>query len=165
MEAVEQQRFAELAGRLAAGEVIRSPDVAGFGHDRSVRDRLGIVFDEFARARIVGHLETGPQHWQDAGIVHGGTWCSLVETLAAWGAALHASPPGSPVVAVSNNAQFVRPHGRGRVDAVATPVDLGDRAQLWEVVIARASDGKEVARGTIRFQQLEPAVPAGATAG
>lgn len=160
MEPIEPNRFTDLVDRLSAGETIRSPDVEGFGHDRFVRETLGLVFDEFAPGRVAGHLETGPQHWQNAGIVHGGIWCSVVETLASWGAALHASPPGSPVVGVSNNTQFLRPHRDGRVEAVATSVDLGDQ-QLWDVVLTRASDGKEVARGTVRLQQLEPALPVG----
>lgn len=165
MEAADGPRFVELAGRVAAGEVIGSPDVEGLGHDRFVRDTLGIVFDEFSRARIVAHLEPGPQHWQNAGIVHGGIWCSVVETLASWGATLHASPPGSPVVGVGNNTQFLRQHREGRVDAVATPVDLGARQQLWEVVLTRASDGKQVALGSVRLLQLEPAASTGTAAG
>jgi 1,4-dihydroxy-2-naphthoyl-CoA hydrolase len=156
---MEQQGggLVDLAVRIADGEVIRAPRVEGLGHDRFVREALGIDFDEFSRGRIVAHLEAGPQHWQHAGIVHGGVWCSVVETLASWGAALHAAPPGSEVVGVSNSTAFLRPHREGRVDAVATPVDLTGSQQLWDVVITRAADGKQLARGSVRLQQLDTA--------
>jgi acyl-coenzyme A thioesterase PaaI-like protein len=105
MEGADGARIAQLAERIAGGEVIRSPRV-------------------------------------------------------------DASPPGSPVVGVSNNTQFLRPHREGRVDAVATPFDLGARQQLWEVVLTRATDGKQLARGSVRgLQQLEPAAATGTTAG
>jgi uncharacterized protein (TIGR00369 family) len=58
------------------------------------------------------------------------------------------------VVGVSNLTDFLRPHREGRVDAIASPVFVGRTQQLWAVEISRASDGKLVARGQVRLQNL-----------
>lgn len=149
------EELVQLATRVAGGEVIRTPRPWGLGHDHFVRETLGIVFDEFAPHRVVAHLETGSDLWQNAGIVHGGVWCSVIETLASWGAALHAVPPGSGVVGISNSTEFLRPHREGRVDAVGSLVDLSASLQLWDVVLTRASDGKTLALGSVRLQQVQ----------
>jgi 1,4-dihydroxy-2-naphthoyl-CoA hydrolase len=152
----ERELLAELSARLAAGEVVRSPDVRALPHDRFVRESLGLVFDEFARHRVVAHLVPGPQHHQALGTVHGGVWSAVIETLASWGAALHAVPVGSPTVGVSNSTEVFRPHREGRIDAVATPGHLEPDWQLWDVVLTRASDHAPVARGTVRLVRFEP---------
>ena len=58
------------------------------------------------------------------------------------------------VVGTSNLTDFLRSHSHGRVDAIATPVFVGRNQQLWSVEISRTSDGKLVARGQVRFQNL-----------
>jgi len=42
----------------------------------------------------------------------------------------------------------------GRVDVVAEPIIQGQIQQLWQVIITRSSDGKEVARGQVRLQNI-----------
>jgi acyl-coenzyme A thioesterase PaaI-like protein len=37
---------------------------------------------------------------------------------------------------------------------VAEPVMQGKSQQLWQVIITRAEDGKEVARGQVRLQNV-----------
>jgi 1,4-dihydroxy-2-naphthoyl-CoA hydrolase len=61
---------------------------------------------------------------------------------------------GDIVVGVANATDFLRAHREGRVDLVAEPVHTGRTQQLWQVVISRATDGKPVARGQVRLQQL-----------
>ena len=58
------------------------------------------------------------------------------------------------VVGVSNLTDFLRSHASGRVDIVGTPVFVGRSQQVWAVEITRASDGKLVSRGQVRFQNL-----------
>jgi 1,4-dihydroxy-2-naphthoyl-CoA hydrolase len=74
--------------------------------------------------------------------------------MASFGAALRASLTGDVVVGVSNSTDFLRAHREGRVDLVAEPIHTGRTQQLWQVVITRATDGKPVARGQVRLQQL-----------
>lgn len=149
-------RLLALGPRLAAGEVLRPSARDDYGHDTFVREHVGLVIDELAWTHVTGHLDAGPQHWQYAGIVHGGVWAAVVETLASWGAAIRAAAEGATVVGVSNTTNFLRPHREGRVEAVATPVDVHGLQQVWDVRLTRATDGKPVAIGTVRLQQLSP---------
>ena len=117
---------------------------------------LAIEYDERSPARVVAHVDIDERHHQPYGIVHGGVWASIVESVASHGAALAVMESGSAagVVGVSNLTDFLRPHERGRVDAIGSPVFVGRNQQLWAVEISRASDGKLVARGQVRFQNL-----------
>ena len=58
------------------------------------------------------------------------------------------------VVGTSNLTDFLRSHKEGRVDVVGEPVFVGRTQQLWTVEITRPSDGKLVARGQVRLQNL-----------
>jgi 1,4-dihydroxy-2-naphthoyl-CoA hydrolase len=84
-------------------------------------------------------------------------WCSVVETVASIAGALRVAGEGRLTVGVSNITDFLRSHREGRVDAVATPIHVGRLQQLWQVELTRASDGKPVARGQVRLQNIDPA--------
>jgi uncharacterized protein (TIGR00369 family) len=118
-------------------------------------EHLGLVWDEQTPCRMRAHVEMGPQHHRPYGIVHGGAWASIVETVASYGAALAANEMGiAGVVGISNLTDFLRSHKEGRIDAVGTPVFVGRTQQLWTVELSRPSDGKLVARGQVRLQNL-----------
>ena len=117
---------------------------------------MGIEFDEWTAARVLAHVEIDERHHQPYGIVHGGVWASIVESVASHGAAMAAQEYEgvAGVVGVANLTDFLRSHERGRVDAIASPVFVGRNQQLWAVEISRETDGKLVARGQVRFQNL-----------
>jgi 1,4-dihydroxy-2-naphthoyl-CoA hydrolase len=148
--------MADVGTRLRAGETIAPSELGVFGSGADVfgSTTLGLVWDGFALDRITAHLDCDERHHQPYGIVHGGVWCAVVESLASLGAALRTVAAGGVVVGVSNSTDFLRPHRTGRVDAVAEPIHVGRTQQLWQVVLTRADDGKVVARGQVRLQQL-----------
>jgi 1,4-dihydroxy-2-naphthoyl-CoA hydrolase len=117
---------------------------------------LGCHFDEVGPARVSGWFEVGPQHHQPFGILHGGVLSSVVETFASIGAWLAIRDSGRHAVGVANATDFLRSTTAGRLEVVATAVYQGRSQQLWDVVIARADDAKEVARGHVRLQNVEP---------
>ncbi len=47
----------------------------------------------------------------------------------------------------------------GRVDVIGTPIQQGRVQQLWEITITRPSDGKVVAQGRLRLQNLPEPTP------
>jgi len=121
---------------------------------------LGIRVEQHTATRVVAYVDIDERHQQAYGIVHGGVWASIVETVGSHGAALAAREvTGSmAVVGISNSTDFLRPHSTGRVRAIGTPIFTGRTQQLWQVEIEREKDGKLVARGQLRLQNL-PAPP------
>src|SRR5271163_4099118 len=120
---------------------------------------LGLAFTEISPDRTRGHLDVVPKLLQPMGIVHGGVYCSMVESLASVAAYtwINANGGGS-VVGVNNNTDFLRAIGSGTVYGTATPVHRGRRQQLWLVTITDTDD-RVVARGQVRLQNLEEAPP------
>jgi uncharacterized protein (TIGR00369 family) len=89
------------------------------------------------------------------GIVHGGVYCSMVESLASVAAYTWiAANGGGSVVGVNNNTDFLRAISSGTVYGTALPIHRGRRQQLWQVSIVD-SDDRLVARGQVRLQNLE----------
>ena len=115
---------------------------------------LGIDLVEITGERVVAHWEAAPKHHQPYGIVHGGVHCSVVETLASFGAATWLGQQGQ-VVGVNNNTDFFRAVREGRLTSTATPLHRGRLQQVW-VVETVDSDGRTVARGQVRLQNLYP---------
>jgi 1,4-dihydroxy-2-naphthoyl-CoA hydrolase len=153
---VDSEPFSELVRRLDRGETIETDELAGTFDDPFAAGVLGLTFDTIALERLTAHLDLRPDHHQPYGIVHGGVWCAVIETMASCAAAIHAARDGRLVVGVHNATDFLRAEREGRVDAEATPVHLGRSQQLWQVVLSRAADGKPVARGQVRLQVVDP---------
>jgi 1,4-dihydroxy-2-naphthoyl-CoA hydrolase len=117
---------------------------------------LGCRFDEVGPSRLTGWFNVGPQHHQPFGIVHGGVLAAVVETFASIGGWMAVRDSGRLVVGVNNATDFLRSTSSGRLDVVASAIHQGRTHQLWDVVISRAEDGKDVARGRVRLQNIEP---------
>ena len=114
----------------------------------------GLRFDEISGSRIRGFIELGDQHHTPWGVVHGGVYTTAVESAASVGASIAVEEKGQFAVGVSNSTDFLRPMKEGRVDVVAEPIMQGKIQQLWQVIISRHEDGKEVARGHVRLQNV-----------
>ncbi len=118
-------------------------------------DVLGLEFVEVTADRVVLRWTIKPHLHQPYGIVHGGVYCSVIETVASYGAATWFGDRGN-VVGVSNTTDFLRAVREGTLTAVGTPVHRGRLQQLWAVEISD-EDGRLVARGQVRLQNIEDA--------
>ena len=116
---------------------------------------MGMEFETTTGDGVVIRMAVRPDHHQPYGIVHGGVWCSLVETAASMGAATWLGERGN-VVGVSNHTNFIRAVRDGDIVARATPIHRGRLQQLWLVEITD-EQGRNVARGEVRLQNLETA--------
>lgn len=122
---------------------------------------LGLVFTEIGPDRTQAHLDIQPKLLQPMGIVHGGVYCSMVESMASVAAYTWLSVNGGgSVVGVNNNTDFLRAISGGTVYGATEPVHRGRRQQLWLVTIRDDKD-RLVARGQVRLQNLEPDPPLG----
>jgi uncharacterized protein (TIGR00369 family) len=103
-----------------------------------------------------GRIEINENHHQPYGVVHGGVYCMMVETLASTGAALWAMEQGmGGAMGLSNKTDFIRATSEGVLLGRATPIHRGRTQQLWQVDVTRESDGKLVAQGQVRLQNVK----------
>ena len=114
----------------------------------------GFRASEVSGTRVAGHVDLGPDQHTPWGVVHGGVYCTIVESAASIGASTAVADRGQFAVGVNNSTDFLRPVTSGRLDVVAEPIQQGRTLQLWLVTLTRAEDGKTVARGQVRLQNV-----------
>jgi uncharacterized protein (TIGR00369 family) len=88
--------------------------------------------DERARARVIVRDELK----QPAGLVHGGVYASIAESLASWATASAVVPEGKVAVGLSNQTSFLRPITQGTIHANAVRRHAGRTTWIWEVEIS-----------------------------
>ena len=120
--------------------------------DEGLNHTLGFKLDEASGDRVEASFTVGPQHLQPYGIVHGGVYCSMVESIASIGGALWFGDRGK-VVGAANHTNFLRAVREGTLRATATPIHRGRSQQLWLVEIKDEQD-RVAARGEVRLQNL-----------
>ena len=116
---------------------------------------LGLQFTELTPDGARAQLEVTPKLLQPMGLVHGGVYCSMIESMASvagyvW---FNASGERGNVVGVNNNTDFLRSISTGMVYGRAEPIHRGRRQQLWLVTVTDDND-RVVARGQVRLQNL-----------
>jgi uncharacterized protein (TIGR00369 family) len=126
---------------------------------------VGLRYVSATVDEVVCELEVGAQHLQPYGIVHGGVYAGLVESVASVGAGLNALPHGRTIVGLENHTSFLHAVREGVLRATARPLTRGRKTQVWEGTITDAT-GRVAASGRVRFLCLEPgATVAGETLG
>ena len=95
---------------------------------------LGMVTEELSRERVVITMAVTPAHHQPLGLLHGGASLALAESAASV-AANQNTAPGMVALGQEINANHLRPVREGTLRAVATPVHVGRRTQVWAVEI------------------------------
>lgn len=114
----------------------------------------GFTPGEMTGSRVTGTVELGPDQHTPWGVVHGGVYAAVIESAASIGASVAVAEKGQFAVGVNNSTDFLRPFTEGRLDVLAEPVQQGRTLQLWLVTLTRAEDGKTVARGQVRLQNV-----------
>lgn len=116
---------------------------------------MGLRFLTATADEVVAELEVGPAHLQAYGIVHGGVYAGIVETVASVGAALFALPLGRSVVGLENHTSFLHAVRDGVLRVTARPLTRGRRTQVWEGTVTDAG-GRVAATGRVRLLSLDP---------
>ena len=124
------------------------PDITG-----PFVDHLGFEIKSANGDEVVATWTARPALHQPYGIVHGGVYCSVVETLGSVGAGLWLGERGK-VVGVANSTDFYKAISEGELTSVGRPLHRGRSQQVW-VVETRDSDGRLISRGQLRLQNLE----------
>ena len=126
-----------------------APDASWLG---GFAEHTGFAVTAASPDEVVLEWDVRPEHHQPYGIVHGGVYCSAIESAASIAGAVWLGERGK-VVGVNNTTDFLRAVTDGHMTARATPLHRGRSQQLWQVAI---TDDQErlVARGQVRLQNL-----------
>lgn len=120
-------------------------------YNTGLAQTIGLVITYCSKDRLEAHLGVGPEHLQVAGIVNGGTYCAIGESL---GSAAAIAAAGKPAVGMSNYTDLIASAHEGeRIEAVAQPVHLGGRTHLWRVEMTVG--GKLVAVTNLKLMILD----------
>jgi 1,4-dihydroxy-2-naphthoyl-CoA hydrolase len=115
---------------------------------------MGIRFVTATADEVIAELEVGPQHLQPYGLVHGGLYAGMIETVTSVGAALDAARRDQGAVGLENHTSFLHAVRAGRLRATARPLQRGRRSQVWEATITD-DKGVVAATGRVRLLALE----------
>ncbi len=121
---------------------------------------MGLTILEATADQVSCEWDVSDKHHQGYGIVHGGVYCGVIETLASIGAAVVAHPRGQRVAGLENSTSFIRAVRSGRLRAVARPVTRGRQSQVWEAWV-RDDQDRLVAQGRVRLLCFDEDRPLG----
>jgi uncharacterized protein (TIGR00369 family) len=94
---------------------------------------------------------------QPAGLVHGGIYAAIAESLASTGTALAVLGEGKMAVGLSNQTSFLRPITEGTIHAHARARHRGRTTWVWEVDLTDDADRLCVlARVTVAVRDASP---------
>ncbi len=119
---------------------------------------IGLVVDTpDGIGRLQGRLPVLPRVCQPMGIVHGGVYAAVAESLASRGTAEAVIALGRVPLGMSNNTSFLRPVSAGTLHADAEAIHRGRTTWVWDVTM-RDDDGRLCAtsRVTIAVREREP---------
>jgi 1,4-dihydroxy-2-naphthoyl-CoA hydrolase len=80
-----------------------------------------------------GRIEVREELKQPAGLLHGGVFASLAESLTSLATAVAVLPDGQAAMGLSNHTSFLRPVTQGSVTATATRLHRGRTTWVWDV--------------------------------
>jgi 1,4-dihydroxy-2-naphthoyl-CoA hydrolase len=104
-------------------------------------DRLyGLELTAFSDTEVRARLQVREEVTQPYGLIHGGVYASMAESMASLATALGVAEEGCIAMGLSNNTSFLRPITEGVVDALGTRLHRGRTTWVWDV---RFSDSEE----------------------
>jgi uncharacterized protein (TIGR00369 family) len=120
---------------------------------------MGLRFVEAAEDKFVAELDIDDRHRQPYGLVHGGVYAGMIESLCSTGAALSVWNEGRSTVGLENTTAFLRAVRSGILRGTARPLVRGRRSHVWEAEIKDDRD-RLVASGRVRLMVLDPGAEA-----
>jgi 1,4-dihydroxy-2-naphthoyl-CoA hydrolase len=94
---------------------------------------IGLEFTGVTDERMRGRVTVTEQLKQPAGLIHGGVYAAIAESLASWGTAVGVVRDRKLAMGLSNQTSFLRPITEGSIDAIATRKHRGRTTWVWEV--------------------------------
>ena len=96
-------------------------------------DLIGLEWVEAAPEEVRARVEVTDDLRQPAGLVHGGVFAVIAESVCSGATWLAVREEGMTVMGQSSSATFLRPIAEGHVNAVARPRHRGRTTWVWDV--------------------------------
>jgi len=97
-------------------------------------DRLyGLELLDYSDTEVQARVSVREQLKQPAGLVHGGVYAAMAESMASLATAVAVAPEGNTAMGLSNSTSFLRPVTAGVVHARATRLHRGRTTWVWDV--------------------------------
>jgi 1,4-dihydroxy-2-naphthoyl-CoA hydrolase len=109
-----------------------TPDISKAGED-GPGVAFGLVYGEVTAERAEASVPVEPPVQQPFGLVHGGVYSTIAESMCSSATAMAVASEGKIAMGMSNSATFLRPVTEGTVHAVATRRHAGRTTWLWDV--------------------------------
>jgi 1,4-dihydroxy-2-naphthoyl-CoA hydrolase len=104
-------------------------------------DRLyGLEFLSLSDTEVRARLSVRDELKQPAGLVHGGVYAAMAESMASFGTARAVYEEGAMAMGLSNSTSFLRPVTEGVVHGLATRLHRGRTTWVWDVRFSDDSD-------------------------
>ena len=103
--------------------------------ERGFDSLYGLEVSECSDEHAVGTVAVHDELKQPAGLVHGGVFASIAESLASMATALAVMGEGKLAMGLSNQTSFLRPITEGNIHAQARRRHRGSSTWVWEVEI------------------------------
>jgi 1,4-dihydroxy-2-naphthoyl-CoA hydrolase len=108
-------------------------ELAGYPGEGTLDDVLGFELLEATSEGCRARCAVERRVQQPFGLVHGGTYAALAETMVSWAKVIAVAPAGNLAVGQSNSTTFLRPITSGSVHAAGTPRHRGRTTWVWDV--------------------------------
>jgi 1,4-dihydroxy-2-naphthoyl-CoA hydrolase len=97
-------------------------------------DRLyGLELLEISEEQVSARVPVREELKQPAGLVHGGVYASIAESMASIATGVAVAQEGSVAMGLANSTSFLRPITAGTVHASATRLHRGRTTWVWDV--------------------------------
>jgi 1,4-dihydroxy-2-naphthoyl-CoA hydrolase len=97
-------------------------------------DRLyGLRLVDYADGEVFARVAVRDELKQPAGLVHGGVYASIAESMTSLATALAVMGDGNTAMGLANSTSFLRPITEGVVHAHASAIHRGRTTWVWDV--------------------------------
>ena len=106
---------------------------------------IGVRFTAVAENRIDAELDIRSELLAPNGYLHAATVIALADTACGYGCLAHLPAGAENFTTAELKSNFFSTAREGTIATVARPVHLGNSTQVWDAVVTRKADGKQMA--------------------
>jgi len=110
---------------------MNSSQNASVREDSAFMKASGLVIEALEKTRATGYADLGEDQLMPKGVVHGGVYATIVETIGSAGASHAVAEQGQYSVGVNNSTDFLRPSTGTHATVVAEALYQGRTQQRY----------------------------------